>query len=64
MPALVSKRNKKISNKEVMTAMISEVYESSNGYNILSCHSWTFGHIMPCVVRHNNSTEEHSENGT
>lgn len=34
------------------------------GLNILGCHSWAFGNIMPGVVRHNNPTKEYSENCT
>lgn len=33
-------------------------------FNVLGGDSGTFCHIMPCIVRHDNPTEEHSKNAT
>lgn len=33
-------------------------------FNILGSDSWTFSHVMPGVVWHDNPAEEHSEYAT
>lgn len=38
--------------------------ESMKSINILGGHSWTFSHIMPSVMRHDNPTKEHGKNTT
>lgn len=47
--------------KEKWVSMSKEIFTK---LNIPSCDSWTFSHIMPGVVRHNNPAKEHSKNAT
>lgn len=47
-------------NKGSLTISIKDVIRNY----ILGSDSWTFGDIMPRIVRHHNSAKEHGENST